>query len=227
MPPPEQLEQKVNEIKARYQPRLDALKAAGEAATKDMPSKEEMALGFSVTKMKHLDWYVKIPEFVVRQPCMEYMKFPWGGGMHVPSVCMREKDWRFHVPEVTMREQKWILGVPEVTMKEQHWSFDVPEVKVESSRKSISEAQEKGEAVGQQAKQVGEKMSMEIRAAVRAYLTDAREPLIEKFDVPLCAPRSLPHLTKRRPNWARSLPSWRQHERKQSRRSTAQINGEL
>jgi hypothetical protein len=154
--------------------------------------------------MEHYDWHVKVPEITVRQqtwfvripeikmglqrivwhmpePCMKYSPFPWGGGMHLPGVCMREKDWRFHVPEVTMREQKWILGVPEVTMKEQHWSFDFPEIKVESSKKRVDQAKEKAEGVGQRGQKLADEMSKEIKAAVRDYLVDARKAVAAQF----------------------------------------------
>jgi hypothetical protein len=208
MPLPEQLERQVNDIQARYQLRLDLLKAAIDEAMKDMPSDGEMMLGTRIGRMKHVEWYVKIPEFVMRQqtwyvripefklglqrvvwhmpePCMKYMKFPWGGGMHIPGVCMREKDWRFHVPEVTVREQKWILGIPEVTMKERHWSFDIPEIIFESSRKRLSQAEEKAEAVGKQSQKLADEMGEEVTGAVRAYLTEAREALVEQFDWPI------------------------------------------
>jgi hypothetical protein len=205
MPPPEQLERQIKEIEARYEPRFNALKAAGDEATKDMPSKEEMALGVSFGRMKRVDWYVKIPELVVRQqtwyvripefkmvlrrivwhvpePCMKYEKFPWGGGMHRPAVCMREKDWRFHVPEVSMREQKWILGIPEVTMKEQHWGFDFPEVTVEDSKNRVNDAEKKAAAVGKQAQQTSDEMNAEIKRTVSAYMVEAREVVVEQFD---------------------------------------------
>jgi gas vesicle protein len=210
VPPSEQLENKIAEIKMRYQPKIDALRAAGEAATRDMPSKEEMLLGTSVMKMKRIDWYVKVPELVLKhqtwyvripefkmelqrivwhmpEPCMQYMNFPWGGGMHVPGVCMREKDWRFHVPAVTVREQKWILGIPEVSMKEQHWLFDVPEIKIEPSKKRIDQAKENAEVVGQEGQQIADQMSDEIKTAVRDYLTETRMAVAEKFDEPISA----------------------------------------
>ena len=208
VPDPAKLETQINEIKAKYEPRIAALKAKGEEATKDLPSNEEMGLGFSVGKVKRFDWYVKIPETVVRQqtwyvrvpefkielrrivwhmpePCLKYHAFRWGGGMHLPDVCMREKDWRFHVPTVTMREQKWVLGVPEVTMKEQHWIFDFPEITIESSKKRVDQAKEKAEAVGQQGQQLANEMSTEIKVAVRNYLLETRTGVLAQFDPPI------------------------------------------
>jgi hypothetical protein len=213
MPSSSKLATKIDEIKMRYQPRIDALRRAGEDATKNMPSKEEMMLKTSIIKMRRVEWYVKIPEFSLRQqtwyvripefkmglqrivwhmpePCAKYMRFPWGGGMHVPGICMREKDWRFHVPEVAMREQKWILGIPEVTMKEHHWIFDLPEIHIESSKKRVDEAKAKAEVLERQGQQVADDMSREIKTAVRDYLTEARPAVAAQFDQGLASLRA-------------------------------------
>lgn len=208
MPDADQLKAKIATIQAKYQPRIDALKAEGDDVTKDLPSKEEAAIGFSIGKMHHVDWYVKIPEFSLRQqtwyvkipevsmkeqhwkfelpePCMKYMPFPWGGGLHVPSTCMRGKDWFVKVPETTMLEQRWVLGIPEVTVKEQHWSLDLPEVKVESSQKRIDAAREKGEKIGERGQQLAMEMGTEIKAATRDYLAQTRESVTVQFDAPI------------------------------------------
>ncbi|TAU61542.1 hypothetical protein [Rhizobium ruizarguesonis] len=205
MPDPTILTEKVDGIKAKFQPALDALAAEGEEATKNLPSKEETMIGVSVGKMKRQDWYVKIPEFVMRQqtlfvkvpeftmkeqrwsfdlpePCMKYQKLPWGGGLHLPSVCNKRHEWFVKVPEVSVKEQKWILGIPEVTMKEQHWILDLPEIKVESSKKRIDEAKAKGEELSERGQAIAGEMSTEIKAAARAFLTDTRTAVAAQFD---------------------------------------------
>ena len=48
MPDADQLKAKIATIQAKYQPRIDALKAEGDDVTKDLPSKEEAAIGFSI-----------------------------------------------------------------------------------------------------------------------------------------------------------------------------------
>ncbi|MBY5760206.1 hypothetical protein HFO07_26710 [Rhizobium leguminosarum] len=205
MPDPAQLTQEIDQIKAKYQPDLDALVVEGENTTKNLPSKEETMVGISVGKMKRQDWYVKVPEFAMRQqtwyikvpefvmkerrwsfdipePCMKYTKLPWGGGLHLPGSCSKRLNWFVKVPEVTVKEQKWILGIPEVTMKEHHWILDIPEIKVESSKKRIDEAKAKGEELSERGQGIAAKMDSEIKAATRAFLTNTRSAVTAQFD---------------------------------------------
>lgn len=205
MPDPAQLATAIEGIKAKYQPDLDALVVETQDTTKDLPSKEETMVGFSVGKMKRQDLYVKVPEFTMRQqvwyvripeftmnekrwsfdipePCMKYTKLPWGGGLHLPGSCSKRLNWFVKVPEVTVKEQKWILDIPEVKMKEHHWILDMPEIKVESSKNRIDEAKAKGDELSERGQTIASKMDTEIQSATRAFLTDTRSAVAAKFD---------------------------------------------
>jgi hypothetical protein len=118
------------------------------------------------------------------EPCTKYKKFPWGGGMDLPGICMRRMEHRFDLPTTVMREQKWILGVPEVTMREQHWVIEIPETKLESSKNRINDARDRAEAIGREGQDLSGNMQREIKAAVRAFLTELRAAVSEQFDSP-------------------------------------------
>jgi hypothetical protein len=204
MPDGAKLQELIGQIQHKYEPQIAALKAEGEAAAKDAPSQEAALTGIGV-RMKRIEvvfhlpdfdgvrqqtWYVRIPEFRmvpqrivfhVPEPCMIYRPFPWGGGMHVPGVCMREKDWRFDRPEVAWREQRWVVGVPEVSMREHRVIFDVPET-VESSKKKFDDVKAKADSIERRAQDLTKAMTAEINGAIRDHLTDMRKQVAAQFD---------------------------------------------
>jgi hypothetical protein len=204
MPDDVKLQDKIGEIQRKYEPQIEALKAEGEATAKDLPGPEGSITGIDI-KMKRVDlyvripdldgvreqaWYVRVPEFRMvshrvvwhaPEPCMKYHRFPWGGGMDLPDICMREKDWRYDLPEVVWREQKWVIGVPQISMRQHRWSFDVPDT-VKSSKKEISDVKAKAESIDRRTQELTNAMSAEISGAIREYLTEARKQVAARFD---------------------------------------------
>jgi len=154
------IDQRMQEVRAKYGPQLDQLQRDGEELGDYRPGDVGAVIGVDVKIGSHReDIYVKIPEFwtgrqriVVTLPEMMLGEKRWV--YHTPSVRTKRvqvgvhPEWHglFHmewkpnymdVPEPFMQEQVTILGIPEFKMGEQEIILDLPQIAFHEQRWSF------------------------------------------------------------------------------------------
>ncbi len=209
------LAKRVNEavqaIKAKYEPRIAALVQRGKQMKEDFktPSTvgavinvdfdvdwKDVYIIFDIPSVSIKDQSLKfdLPETTMKLQtiswdipaiCMKYVEFPWGGGFHVPEPCMKRQEIKLHLPEVSMRTQEIIMGIPEFTMEHVFWTLGLPELTVKNVKAEIKKMEDEGAALKADGEVLAHDMKTEVDAAIAEAYGGGSAEVKAKYDASL------------------------------------------
>ena len=154
----ENLQPRIEAIKAKYQPEIDAIQKDGEQLKNDVGDPnvigatigvdfdvdwkdQEIIFDIPSVTMKRQEISLDIPEFIMEQqhvsfdvPETRMVDRVVGRYPEVHGFTIRWKDIIVSVPEVVMVRKDIFFGTPSVTMRRHDMSWDVPEFTMERIR---------------------------------------------------------------------------------------------
>lgn len=209
------LAKRVNEavqaIKAKYEPRITALVQRGKQMKEDYKTPSTVGAVINVdfdVNWKDIDIIFDTPSVSIKDQslkfdlpettmklqtlswdipaiCMKYVEFPWGGGFHVPEPCMQRQEIKLHLPEISMRTQEIIMGIPEFTMERVFWRLCLPEFTVKNVKAEIKKMEDEGAALKADGEALAHDMKAEVDAAVAAAYVGGSAEVKAKYDASL------------------------------------------
>lgn len=158
---------------------------------------QTIAFNLPETRMGRQSWKYKVPAVRMKMQCVDgppevvcEWKVGWVLGVktkklvcktrrgnqictEIPETYMREVETVLDLPQLTMVRRDFRTNIPEVTMKTTKLSFNVPTITVKNLRTELRELEDRGNALGEQAKAESEALAQSMEAEIAKANADA------------------------------------------------------